>query len=452
MSEPTVPHDPQQPDQPEQPEQPDPDAAPPEQEPEKAPLLALREPMPSVVETPEALEAVCEAVAGGTGPVAIDAERASGYRYSNRAYLIQLRREGSGTHLVDPIAFDGLAPLQEAIGDAEWILHAATQDLPCLRDEGLSPTELFDTELAGRLLGYPRVGLATLVETLLGRRMKKEHSAVDWSTRPLPKPWLEYAALDVEVLVELRDLLAAELEETGKAEWARQEFDALRGFEPTPRVDAWRRTSGLHKVRGRRSLGAVKALWELRDSLAEQRDVTPGRILPDSAITVAATHMPTDKASLLGLKGFHGRGAERYSSRWVSTLREVAELPEDELPTRAPRSDGPPTPRAWADRDPVAARRLQHAREAMTALAEEHSMPAEQLLTPDFMRRTLWAPPRTRDPQALAVAVAEQLTGYGARPWQVELTTPLLVAAILHGDEPVPEAPQPEPEAPQPDA
>ncbi len=405
MSDTTLPHD--------SADQPDPSVPPateptaqPTTEPEPAPLLALREPLPPVVDTEAGLRAVCEAVAAGTGPVAIDAERASGYRYSNRAYLIQLRRGGSGTPLVDPIAFDGLEPLQEAIGDAEWILHAATQDLPCLREEGLAPAALFDTELAGRLLGYPRVGLATLVESLLGQRMKKEHSAVDWSTRPLPTPWLEYAALDVEVLVELRDLLAAELEETGKAEWA-------------------------------------KALWELRDSLAEQRDVTPGRILPDSAITVAATHMPTDKGTLMGLKGFHGRGAERYAARWVATLREVAELPEDELPTRAPRSDGPPTPRAWADRDPVAARRLQHAREAMTALAEEHGMPAEQLLTPDYLRRTLWTPPRTREPQALAEAVAEQLRGYGARPWQVELTTPLLVAAILHGDEPVPD-PAPE--------
>lgn len=426
----------------------DPDATtedgPEEPEAPPAPLLTLRDGLSAVVDTPAQLAATCEAVAGGTGPVAIDAERASGYRYSNRAYLIQLRREGAGTHLVDPDAFDGLPMLQEAIGDAEWILHAATQDLPCLRDEGLSPAALFDTELAGRLLGYPRVGLATLVESLLGQRMKKEHSAVDWSTRPLPQPWLEYAALDVEVLLELRHLLGEELEATGKAEWARQEFDALRSFEPTPRVDAWRRTSGLHKIRGRRSLGAVKALWELRDELAEQRDVTPGRILPDSAITVAATALPTDKATLLGLKGFHGRGAERYSSRWVTALREVAELPEEQLPTRQPRTDGPPPPRAWADRDPVAARRLQHARDAMAALAEEHGMPAEQVLTPDYLRRTLWTPPRTRDPEALAAAVGEQLTGYGARPWQVELVTPLLVAAILHGDEPVPD---PEPDA-----
>src|SRR6478735_4268428 len=194
------------------------------------PLLELRDGLPPLTETPPALADACQALAAASGPVAIDAERASGYRYSSRAYLIQLRREGAGTFLVDPIGFDSLDPLQEALSGTEWILHAATQDLACLAEVGLTPSELFDTELAGRLLGYPRVGLATLVETLLGYRMKKEHSAADWSTRPLPGPWLEYAALDVEVLLELRALLAAELEATGKAEWARQEFEALKSF------------------------------------------------------------------------------------------------------------------------------------------------------------------------------------------------------------------------------
>ncbi|MFC5177936.1 HRDC domain-containing protein [Nocardioides taihuensis] len=406
------------------------------------PLLELRDGLPDVVETAAGLAEVCAAVAAGTGPVAIDAERASGYRYSSRAYLIQLRREGSGTHLVDPIAFDSMAPLQEAIGDAEWILHAATQDLPCLAEVGLTPARLFDTELAGRLLGYPRVGLATLVETLLGARLAKEHSAVDWSTRPLPKPWLEYAALDVEVLVELRACLAAELEAAGKAEWAAQEFDAMRSFRPSPRVDAWRRTSGLHKVRGRRALGAVRELWETRDEIAERRDVTPGRILPDSAIITAATVLsgdrandrPLDKATLLGTRGFHGRGAERYASRWVAALTRVAEMPERDLPTRSPRTDGPPVARAWAEKDPVAARRLTLARAAVSALSERVGVPAENLLTPDSLRRVLWAPPRTREPEALGAGVAELLTGLGARPWQVELVGPLLVAAVLEAD------------------
>src|SRR6478735_11663826 len=402
------------------------------------PLLTLRDGLPPVVDTPPRLAEVCASLAAGTGPVAIDAERASGYRYSSRAYLIQLRREGSTTYLVDPIAFDSLAPLQEVLDGTEWILHAATQDLPCLNEVGLHPSALFDTELAGRLLGYPRVGLATLVETLLGYRLAKEHSAVDWSTRPLPGPWLEYAALDVEVLLELRELLGAELVETGKDEWAREEFDYLRTFVPAVRTDAWRRTSGVHRVRGRRSLGAVRELWETRNEIAEQRDVTPGRILPDAAIVVAATALPTDRDALLATKGFHGRGADRYASRWVAALNRAAALDEDDLPTRSPRGDGPPLPRAWAEKDPVAARRLVLAREALAALAEEKHLPIENVLTPDYLRRTLWTPPSTREPAALAAAVATQLSGYGARPWQIELAGPVLVDAILTADvEPV---------------
>ena len=401
---------------------------------ELPPLLTLRDGLPPVVETDRDLAAAAAAIAAGSGPVAIDAERASGYRYSSRAYLIQLRREGAGSFLVDPIPIDDLAPLREALAGTEWILHAATQDLPCLSEIGLHPDALFDTELAGRLLGYPRVGLATLVETLLGYRLAKEHSAADWSTRPLPHPWLEYAALDVEVLLELRTIIGEELEKAGKAEWARQEFEYLRGFEPAARVDAWRRTSGVHRVRGRRSLAAVRELWTTRDEIAERRDVTPGRILPDSAIVAAATAMPTDRDALLATKGFHGRGAERYSSRWMSALHRAVEMDESELPVRTPRGDGPPLPRAWAEKDPVAARRLGLAREALTSRAEELALPVENLLTPDYLRRTLWTPPSTREPAALFDAVATQLAGYGARPWQIELVDPVLVDAILTAD------------------
>ena len=396
-----------------------PDAAPP------APLLSLRDGLPPLTETPPGLVDACRALAAASGPVAIDAERASGYRYSSRAYLIQLRREGAGTFLVDPIGFDSLDPLQEALAGTEWILHAATPDLACLAEVGLVPSALFDTELAGRLLGYPRVGLATLVETLLGYSMKKEHSAADWSTRPLPGPWLEYAALDVEVLVELRDVLAAELVAAGKDEWARQEFDALRSFTPATRSEPWRRTSGLHRVRGRRLLGAVRELWETRDELAQERDVSPGRIIGDNAIVAAAMAMPTTRSELLSTRGFHGRGAQRYSDRWLEALERASTMPEDELPVRAPRTDGPPTPRAWAERDPVAAERLTLARDAVTTLSDELGVPAENLVSPDTVRRVMWTPPAPE-----AAAVADRLTSYGARAWQVELVTPLLVDAI----------------------
>ena len=390
------------------------------------PPMELREGLPPVVETDEALAASAAAIAAGSGPVAIDAERASGYRYSNRAYLIQLRRDGSGTHLIDPIPLSTLAPLADALAGTEWILHAATQDLPCLAEVGLRPDHLFDTELAGRLLGYPRVGLATLVETVLGYSLAKEHSAVDWSTRPLPEPWLMYAALDVEMLVELRAALGEQLEAAGKAEWAAQEFEALRGFAVPERVDPWRRTSGMHRVRGRRGLAYVRALWNLRDEIATDRDVTPGRILPDSAIVAAAMAAPTDRRTLLSTKGFHGRGAKRYAARWVDALTEAAGLSDAELPQRAPRGDGPPPPRAWIDKNPTAAKRLSQARAELTALSERLEVPAENLMTPDTLRRVLWSPPASGSAEDVAAA----LRALGAREWQVEQVGPIVVAAI----------------------
>jgi ribonuclease D len=406
----------------------------------QAPLLTLRDGLPPVVETEADLARVVEAIRGGSGPVAVDAERASGYRYSARAYLIQLRREGAGSALVDPIPFEDMSALGAAIGDAEWILHAATQDLPCLTELGMRPVKLFDTELAGRLLGYPRVGLATLVETIVGRRLRKEHSAVDWSTRPLPEPWLEYAALDVEVLIELRDALAEELERTGKSEWARQEFQHLIDAAPNaPRRDPWRRTSGMHRARGRRALAAVRELWEARDAIAAQRDVTPGRIIPDSAIVEAANALPRDKGSLLGLKGFKGRGAQRYADRWLEALATARSLGEDDLPGLAARYDGPPPPRSWADRDPVAAARLSTARAELSGLAKKLNLPVENLLTPDYVRRLLWEPPEVAEHE-LDEAVAEQLRALGAREWQVELTVEALTEAILKAPAQVAEA------------
>ncbi len=401
-----------------------------------APLLELREGLPGVIETRDALVGYCTRLAAARGPVAIDAERASGYRYTNRAYLIQLRREGAGTALVDPVAVGELAPLTDALEGTEWILHAATQDLPCLADVGLRPARLFDTELAGRLLGYPRVGLATLVEDVLGWRLRKEHSAVDWSTRPLPTPWLEYAALDVEVLIELRAALGDQLAEAGKDDWATQEFAHLLGFEPTVRPEPWRRTSGAHRVRGRRGQAVVRALWETRDQIARERDVAPGRLIPDSAIVAAAQAMPSDTRTLLATSGFHGRGARRFARQWIAAVDEARALPDHRLPGRPPRPDGPPQPRAWADKDPVAARRLALAREAITALADRLRLPVENLLTPDHVRRLLWTPPGSRDPRVLVEQVAAQLGGYGARAWQVELTAELLAQSVLDAERP----------------
>lgn len=289
------------------------------------------------------LAEVVAAFAAGTGPVAVDAERASGYRYGQRAYLVQLRREGAGSALIDPVACPDLSALGDAIADAEWVLHAATQDLPCLREIGMVPSRLFDTELAGRLAGFPRVGLGAMVENVLGYVLEKGHSAVDWSTRPLPDPWLRYAALDVELLVDLRDALEKELDRQGKLDWAHQEFDAIASAPPAPpRKDPWRRTSGMHKVRRRRQMAVVRELWTARDRIAQRRDVSPGKVLGDGAIVEAALSLPPNVHALAALPGFGHRTGRRQLEQWQAAVDRAKELPDAELPQPGAPLAGPP--------------------------------------------------------------------------------------------------------------
>jgi ribonuclease D len=392
-------------------------------EPEAEPAPLLREPaegVPDPIESADQLADLIARMSAGSGPVAVDAERASGYRYSQRAYLVQLRRERAGTALIDPIAQPALTGLNTALAGTEWILHAANQDLPCLAEVGLYPSSLFDTELAGRLLGDERVALGTMVEQHLGVRLEKGHSAADWSTRPLPHDWLVYAALDVELLVQLRDVLDEALQAAGKREWARQEFEAVRLAPPaTPRVDPWRRTSGIHALRNRRQLAIVRSLWYARDEYAAQRDIAPGRLLPDAAIVDAARAVPKTAAELGALKVFGGPRQRRQLSRWFAAVATALAQPETELPpTTGGGGDGIPPPSRWRDRDPAAAERLARCREVVTTLAEDHTVLAQNLLASDVIRRLAWQPPQPVD----EAAVRERLAAYGARPWQIDLT------------------------------
>jgi ribonuclease D len=417
-------------------ERPDEAAEAPEERP-VVPLLEPREGLPPLVTTAAALQEAIEALQAGSGPLAVDAERASGFRYGHRAFLVQLRRNGAGSVLIDPVACPDLSGLDAAMADTEAVLHAASQDLPCLAELGYRPRTVFDTEMAGRLLGYPRVGLATMVEELLGLRLEKTHSAADWSTRPLPEEWLRYAALDVEVLVELRDVLAGQLTDQGKLEWARQEFAAvLAAGPPEPRADPWRRTSGIHRVRNRRGLAIVRELWLERDRIARDRDLSPTKVLPDRAIVEAARAIPAVATRLTEVSGFTGRGARRYMEDWTAAVARARALTDRTLPeSSAPPSDGPPPAHRWADRDPEAARRLVAVRAAVAALADANGLPTENLVPPDAVRRLSWQPPAEPTP----TRVSGDLTGYGARPWQVEITALPISRALMRvaekGDE-----------------
>jgi ribonuclease D len=415
-------------------------------EPDVTPLVHPADGVPDLSISAHEINAAAELLAGGHGPFAVDAERASGFRYSNRAYLIQIRRAGAGTVLIDPVSHGGdslsvLRPVAEVLADDEWILHAADQDLPCLAEVGMRPPALYDTELAGRLAGFDRVNLAAMVQRLLGLGLAKGHGAADWSKRPLPAAWLNYAALDVEVLIALRGAVAAVLAEQGKTSWAAEEFDYLRdGAGQSPlltRRDRWRRTSGIHKVRNQRGLAAVRELWTVRDEIAQRRDIAPGRILPDSAIIDAATADPKTIDDLIALPIFGGRRQRRSAATWLAALKTAREKPGPAEDAEPP--NGPPSPARWAKRRPEAAARLDAARTALRKLSARVSMPTENLVSPELVRRLCWDWSEAND---TATAVDEFLAAGQARRWQRELVVPVLTAALQPApDEVSPDAP-----------
>ena len=393
----------------------------PESEPTQAPHVQV-----AVIDTREGYLEAVSAIAAGEGPIAIDAERASGYRYSQRAYLIQIFRRGAGTFLFDPPAIGDFAELNAVIKDEEWILHAASQDLTCLREVGLHPTRLFDTELGARLAGLPRVGLGTVVEELLGIHLAKEHSAADWSTRPLPQSWLVYAALDVELLVDLREAMGRILEDAGKTDIAAQEFDSVLGRDfVVVRAEPWRRLNGVHSVRGGKNLAVARALWEARDEYAREIDTAPGRLIPDASLVAAAKLMPETKRDLAAFKEFTGRASRTQIDRWWAAI-EAGKASTD-LPSLRVPSDSVPPPRVWADKNPEADRRLKGARAAITELSESMAIPIENILTPESLRRVAWRPPA----EVTLESVREALAETGAREWQLDATAQLIHSAFV---------------------
>ncbi|WP_445169854.1 HRDC domain-containing protein [Mycolicibacterium sp. Dal123E01] len=399
--------------------------------PEATPLLCPAEGVPPLSVSVAEIARAAEQLAKGTGPFAVDAERASGFRYSNRAYLIQIRRTGAGTVLIDPVnhgssPIDVLRPVAEVLAEDEWILHAADQDLPCLAEVGMHPPTLYDTELAGRLAGFERVNLAAMVQRLLGLGLAKGHGAADWSKRPLPDAWLNYAALDVEVLVALREAIAGVLAEQHKTEWAAEEFEYLRCAEAiTTRRDRWRRTSGLHKVRNRQALAAVRELWTVRDQIARGRDIAPGRILPDSAIIAAAVADPKTVEDLTKLPIFGGHKQRRSAQVWLAALETARTNPEP--PETTEPQNGPPPAVRWAKRKPEASARLDAARARLSELSEQVHVPTENLASPELIRRLCWD---WKDSADVGGSIEDFLRDGGARKWQRTLVVPALTEAL----------------------
>lgn len=378
-----------------------------------------------LVNTTVSYQAALRRLDRGHGPFAVDAERASGYRYGDRNYLIQVRREGAGTFLIDPTAVDDFSELNAVMAADTWIFHAAIQDLGPLRDQGLTPGTIFDTEVAARLLGLDRVNLAAVTAHFLGVTLEKQHSHQDWSTRPLPSSWLTYAALDVELLGDLAISETDALTETRKLRWAHEEFAYIQAQRAIHRPDPWRRTSGIQRVTDRRRLAVVQHLWNEREKIARSKDLAPSRILSDRGIIEAAITLPRTVGALLAIHEFGGAANRRRSHQWQRAINHALTLPSSELPPRRlPAPPKLPPHKIWEEKNLLAATRLTAAREFLDELAATHHLPVENIIQPKVVRQLLW------DATTTPIDVPAYLTNNQVRPWQQELVAQTLTMII----------------------
>ncbi|WP_250506010.1 HRDC domain-containing protein [Bowdeniella massiliensis] len=360
----------------------------------------------------------------GRGPLAVDTERASGFRYTSDAYLVQVRREGAGTALIDPEFLPDLSALSDAMTDVTWVLHAASQDLPCLARVGMRPQEIFDTELAARLLGDPKVSLGAVVERELGIRLAKEFSAVDWSERPLPHEWLVYAALDVELLDQVMAKQQARLQAAGKLSWAREEFEFVRQADPpSTKPHQWRRISRLSDLKGGRQLAMARELWKERDAIGRETNTCPSRLLPDRNIIALVKANPRTSRQVKKLPGLRNR---RLADHWLAAIERARLLDDSQLPSkRGPGKAGLPDHRRWSQSNPEAAERLAAIRDVVAKVGEEHNVPAENMLLPAHQRLLAWV-----EFPASPAAVRAALDEMGTRSWQIGLLAEPIAQAL----------------------
>jgi ribonuclease D len=254
-------------------------------------------------------------------------------------------------------------------------------------------------------------------------------------------------------LIDLRDQIEIALADSKKLDWAKAEFEASLKVELLkPRLDPWRRTSGMHQIKSRFELAIIRELWNARDEIAKRIDLAPGRLLNDSVIVEIAKHKPQNREELLLLPLVKQRVKHEvqisHIPDWLSALYRVYKSLDSTWPEMRARGDALPAPRIWREKFPIANAQLMHARIYLAEISTEYSIPVENLITPEIIKRLLFNEGREQvfaDTAKSRAEIESALAGLGARKWQIELVTPALARA--RGEKTPPVAPSPTPEA-----
>ena len=284
---------------------------------------------PIWVDTPAALEALA-ADLNRQYRIAVDTESNSLHAYRERVCLVQFSTE-EVDYLVDALAFDDLGPLKPAFEtpNIEKIFHAVEYDVLCLhRDYGIICNNVFDTMVAARTLGYPAVGLGSLLAEKFGLVVNKRYQKADWAKRPLPRDMVDYARLDTRYLIPLRDLLAIELIEKNLTPFAAEDFTRLGTVQPNNHRGhrpAWERVSGVQHLSDSQ-IAILDQLCQWREKMAEKLDRPPFKVMSDEKLLALVQRMPVNRAGLAEA-GLTTLQVERFGTGLLQALRhgEAAE-------------------------------------------------------------------------------------------------------------------------------
>ena len=351
-----------------------------------------------------------------TREIALDTEGASFHRFVDRIYLLQLSTRQHHA-VIDPLPIgvpSGLGALLED-PSVEVVFHDADYDLRLLQqDYGWQVRTIFDTRIAAQLLGYTAFGLAALLERFFEVKLDKKHQRADWSMRPLTEGMLDYAAQDTRHLLQLRDLLAAELERTGRSVWAREEFALLEGIRWQDEAPGM----GYLRVKGardltRRELAVLRELVPWRDAVAGSLDRATFRVLGNEQLLDIARTQPRTKEALAKVKGMPRAVLEQRGEELLDAVTRALAVPEAELP-KFPRA-------ARWDRDPEFDARVNALKTARDAAAKRLQLDPGVLCSRDRLEAVARRNPATVE----EVAEVNEL-----RRWQVAELAEAFVEAL----------------------